>query len=180
MAVPKRKLSRSNTRHRRSQWKATAADLVPVTVEGRTSASIDDERGDQRVAADANKPGRALAENDRDLNLHQAFLFVGNHKEFPLSLKVGRQELVYGDQRTLGHFRWNNHARTFDAAKIRWQNALFGVDAFTGGLVYNDHRNLNKSHLGKDSFSGLYFNFPNIPGVSSGAVRQPVATISRS
>ena len=36
MAVPKRKLSRSNTRHRRSQWKATATDLVPVTVEGRT------------------------------------------------------------------------------------------------------------------------------------------------
>lgn len=36
MAVPKRKTSRSNTRHRRSQWKATPADLVPVTVEGRT------------------------------------------------------------------------------------------------------------------------------------------------
>lgn len=36
MAVPKRKLSRSNTRHRRSQWKATVPDLVPVTVEGRT------------------------------------------------------------------------------------------------------------------------------------------------
>ena len=28
MAVPKRKLSRSNTRHRRSQWKAKAAQLV--------------------------------------------------------------------------------------------------------------------------------------------------------
>ena len=146
---------------------AYTAKAFAVTVEGRTSASLDDERGDQRVAADANKPGRALAENDRDLNLHQAFLFVGNHKEFPLSLKLGRQELVYGDQRTLGHFRWNNHARTFDAAKIRWQHALFGVDAFTGGLVYNDHRNFNKSHLGKDSFSGLYFNFPNIPGVSA-------------
>ncbi|GAA2081804.1 50S ribosomal protein L32 [Aeromicrobium halocynthiae] len=36
MAVPKRKLSRSNTRHRRSAWKATAVDLVPVTVDGRT------------------------------------------------------------------------------------------------------------------------------------------------
>lgn len=34
MAVPKRKLSRSNTRHRRSQWKATAPELVPVTVNG--------------------------------------------------------------------------------------------------------------------------------------------------
>jgi large subunit ribosomal protein L32 len=28
VAVPKRKTSRSNTRHRRSQWKATAATLV--------------------------------------------------------------------------------------------------------------------------------------------------------
>ncbi len=28
MAVPKRKTSRSNTRHRRSQWKTTAPTLV--------------------------------------------------------------------------------------------------------------------------------------------------------
>ena len=28
MAVPKRKMSRSNTRHRRSQWKAVAPTLV--------------------------------------------------------------------------------------------------------------------------------------------------------
>lgn len=30
MAVPKRKMSRSNTRARRSQWKAATVDLVPV------------------------------------------------------------------------------------------------------------------------------------------------------
>ncbi|MEU4448982.1 50S ribosomal protein L32 [Actinosynnema sp. NPDC050801] len=36
MAVPKRKTSRSNTRHRRSQWKAEVPDLVPVTtLDGR-------------------------------------------------------------------------------------------------------------------------------------------------
>ncbi|RJQ74648.1 50S ribosomal protein L32 [Pseudonocardiaceae bacterium YIM PH 21723] len=35
MAVPKRKMSRSNTRHRRSQWKATAPDLVTITVAGK-------------------------------------------------------------------------------------------------------------------------------------------------
>ncbi|MFH8487105.1 50S ribosomal protein L32 [Streptomyces longisporoflavus] len=34
MAVPKRKMSRSNTRHRRAQWKAAAPQLVPVTVDG--------------------------------------------------------------------------------------------------------------------------------------------------
>ncbi|OZM72417.1 50S ribosomal protein L32 [Amycolatopsis antarctica] len=34
MAVPKRKLSRSNTRSRRARWKAAVPDLVPVTVDG--------------------------------------------------------------------------------------------------------------------------------------------------
>ncbi|MGV9666180.1 50S ribosomal protein L32 [Nocardia niigatensis] len=34
MAVPKRRMSRSNTRSRRSQWKATPPDLVSVVVGG--------------------------------------------------------------------------------------------------------------------------------------------------
>jgi len=36
MAVPKRRTSRSRTRHRRAQWRASAPDLVPVTIDGRT------------------------------------------------------------------------------------------------------------------------------------------------
>lgn len=36
MAVPKRKMSRSNTRHRRSSWKAIPVALVPVSVDGQT------------------------------------------------------------------------------------------------------------------------------------------------
>ncbi len=35
MAVPKRKMSRSRTRSRRSQWKATPIELVTVRVGGR-------------------------------------------------------------------------------------------------------------------------------------------------
>ncbi|MET8681442.1 50S ribosomal protein L32 [Streptomyces sp. NPDC004647] len=34
MAVPKRKMSRSNTRHRRAQWKASTPDLVPIVIDG--------------------------------------------------------------------------------------------------------------------------------------------------
>jgi len=124
-------------------------------LEGRASASL----GDERYHATA--PGQGLTENDEGTDLHQAFLFLGNHKEFPVSLKIGRQELSYGDQRLVGPFRWNNNARTFDALKIRWQTALFGVDVFTGGLVYNDSRNLNRSNA-QDHFSGAYFNFPTL------------------
>jgi len=36
MAVPKRKMSRSNTRHRRARWKASTPALVPFTAEGIT------------------------------------------------------------------------------------------------------------------------------------------------
>ncbi|GAA2736766.1 50S ribosomal protein L32 [Actinocorallia aurantiaca] len=36
MAVPKRKKSRSNTRTRRAQWKASRPDLVETVVDGRT------------------------------------------------------------------------------------------------------------------------------------------------
>ncbi|MFC5996540.1 50S ribosomal protein L32 [Pseudonocardia hispaniensis] len=35
MAVPKRRMSRSNTRSRRAQWKATPPELVTVVIAGR-------------------------------------------------------------------------------------------------------------------------------------------------
>lgn len=34
MAVPKRRTSRANTRHRRANWKATPTALVPVEIDG--------------------------------------------------------------------------------------------------------------------------------------------------
>lgn len=40
MAVPKRKMSRSNTRHRRSAWKATAPTLVKTVENGKTVYSL--------------------------------------------------------------------------------------------------------------------------------------------
>src|SRR6185295_11046498 len=83
-----------------------------------------------------------------------AFVTVGNHKEFPLSLKVGRQELSYGDERLVGAFAWNNIGRVFDAAKVRWQNAWFGADFFTSRTVIpEDHRfNVENDH---ELFSGV-------------------------
>lgn len=40
MAVPKRKLSRANTRMRRSQWKAHAPKLVKTVENGKVSYSL--------------------------------------------------------------------------------------------------------------------------------------------
>jgi large subunit ribosomal protein L32 len=40
MAVPKRKMSRSNTRSRRSQWKAEVPNLVKTVENGRVTYSL--------------------------------------------------------------------------------------------------------------------------------------------
>ncbi|GAA2509308.1 MAG: 50S ribosomal protein L32 [Kocuria sp.] len=40
MAVPKRKMSRANTRMRRSQWKAQAPQLVKTVENGKVSYSL--------------------------------------------------------------------------------------------------------------------------------------------
>lgn len=124
-------------------------------VEGRSSYSFNDER------FNATAPGLGLAENDTGLDLHQAYLFLGNHKEFPVSVKIGRQDLFYGDHRLVGHFRWNNNARVFDAVKVRWQNPLCGIDFFTGGLVYHRQGRFNESNT-DDTFSGIYSTFPTL------------------
>src|SRR5687767_6271287 len=50
---------------------------VAFTMEGRASSSIGDER------FNATAPGKGLGENDSGLDVHQAFVYVGNHKEFP-------------------------------------------------------------------------------------------------
>lgn len=40
MAVPKRKMSRANTRARRAQWKASVPTLVKTVENGRVSYSL--------------------------------------------------------------------------------------------------------------------------------------------
>lgn len=119
-----------------------------VMVEGRHSGEQNDER----------KPD---PEAD-DFDLHQAYVQIGNHKEFPISMKVGRQEMIYGDERLIGASGFNNVGRVFDAAKVRWQNPWFGVDFFTSRVVLPDNHNFNMSN-DYDYFSGAYFNSKLIP-----------------
>ena len=101
-------------------------------------------------------------ESDGPMDLHQAYVTLGNHKEFPVSLKVGRQELSYGEERLVGAFGWNNVGRVFDAAKARWQSEHFTAEAFTGRVIIPDDNNFNKAN-DYDWFSGLYVTTKAVP-----------------
>src|ERR1044071_3535519 len=134
-------------------------------VEPRSSLVAGDERdayfANPLPADKVNRKGSG-PESD-SIDLHQAYITIGNHKEFPLSLKAGRQELSYGEERLVGAFGWNNIGRVFDAAKVRWQNEWFGLDVFSGRVVIpeDDRFNVDNDY---DWFSGFYANSGKVPG----------------
>lgn len=127
-------------------------------VEGRSSLV----QGDDRFASTGPVAKRGDGPESDTIDLHQAFVTVGNHKEFPLSLKVGRQELIYGEERLIGAFGWNNIGRVFDAAKLRWQNEWFGADFFTSRVVIPEDGRFNVAN-DYDWFSGVYATSTKIP-----------------
>ena len=133
-------------------------------VEGESSTASGDERfaypNAPAVAGTVAKSGQG-PESD-NIELHQAYVTIGNHKEFPLSLKVGRQEMIYGDERLIGAFAWNNIGRTFDAAKLRYQNEWFGADFFASRPVIPEDGRFDKDNQ-YDTFSGVYANSSKLP-----------------
>jgi hypothetical protein len=133
-------------------------------IEGRSSLTYGDERS--RTGAGAvpapGAGGDGGPEQDGPVDLHQAYFTLGNHKEFPVSLKVGRQELSYGDERLVGAFAWNNIGRVFDAVKVRAQTPWFAAEAFTSKLVLpvDNHFNVWNDY---NLFSGLYLTSKLVP-----------------
>src|ERR1051325_3413442 len=133
-----------------------------VYVEGRSSSTWGDDRSRTGAGAVPGTGGNGGPEQDGPIDLHQAYVTLGNHKEFPVSLKIGRQELSYGDERLVGAFAWNNIGRVFDTAKVRWQNSWFAAAAFTSKLVLpvdGEFNTWNDYNL----FSGLYLTTKQIP-----------------
>jgi len=116
---------------------------------------------DDRAAATAPVARFGDGPESDSIDLHQAWVNIGNHKEFPFSLKVGRQEMNFMEGRLVGDFVWNNIGRVFDAAKLRWQNSLFAADIFTSRVVIPEDGRFNVSN-DYDYFSGFHAVSPVI------------------
>jgi Alginate export len=129
-------------------------DWLKLYAQGQDSEEFDSDRPDI--------PGTMGAEGDNNFDLRQAYIALGP-KLFNATL--GRQTLAYGDERLIGTSEWNNFGRTFDAAKLHYQNekAKFSVDLFASTVVYiindsydySDLFNGAKTHRNQ-VFSGIY------------------------
>lgn len=72
----------------------------------------------------------AVTSNEKNLDLHQGYADVLDLFAEPLDLRVGRQELQYGDGRLVSPLDWSNVGRAWDGARLRWRGSNYTVDLF--------------------------------------------------
>src|SRR3989338_5385126 len=85
--------------------------------------------------------------NVDDLDLHQGYIDFVKINGSPISLRLGRQELSYGDERLVGAFGWSNVGRHFDAGKVQLEWDQVWVDVFASW---------NERAGGNEYFGGIY------------------------
>ncbi len=62
------------------------------------------------------------------LDLHQGWVELGSSSESPWSVRVGRQEVAYGDERLLGALDWAQQGRAMDGIRLRLRSSSVVVD----------------------------------------------------
>jgi hypothetical protein len=87
---------------------------------------------DSRVFWRNTIPGPPLATT---WDLRQAFGEIGDFEKSRVALRVGRQELGFGDERLIGPAQWSNTARTFDAARLTLRQGPVRLDLFASAPV---------------------------------------------
>ncbi|MDO8794218.1 MAG: alginate export family protein [Vicinamibacterales bacterium] len=112
------------------------------------TVQVQDARVAQKTVGPTGAPFRA------PFDVRQAFLDLGTAKS-PVTMRIGRQELAYGDQRLVGHVSWLNAARTFDAAKATFRSKALSVDLFGASVVRILPTELDRSGAG-NRFAGVY------------------------
>ncbi len=101
-----------------------------------------------RSALSTNPPvfgGLRIVDNN-EIDLQNGFLELsGEPWELPLTLRLGRQELLFGRQRLVSPLDWSNSRRTFDLASLELDLPGWRVTAFGGVPVrirpfdFDDH-----------------------------------------
>lgn len=91
-------------------------------------------------------------------DLRQAYVELGNVETSKLGVRAGRQELVFGEQRLLGHLNWTNTSRSFDAVRASYRGKDYRIDAFAASVVNLREGDFNK-RTGGNNLHGVYGSF---------------------
>jgi len=139
--------------------------------EQRTRLNVDATADDAKVflqVQDSRKWGGEATTTDTadngngGIDLSQGYVDLSNVANKPISLRIGRQAMAYGEHRLIGSLEWSNNARRFDAIKLTYKHNAADIDVFTAkiadaGADWGNDENLN----------GIYAQLKNVPQVSN-------------
>jgi hypothetical protein len=88
------------------------------------------------------------------LDLNQAYIELRNGEHAWISLKTGRQELVFGDERLIARSDWSNATRSFDAARLTLGREGIGalLDVFASSVVKDYPTSLDRVQPGHNFY----------------------------
>jgi len=108
--------------------------------------------------------------DDNWMDLNQAYIEVKNVWDSGVYLKVGRQEMAYGDQRLIGNTNfWSTFPfpRAYDAVKIGAKYDAFDIDAWLATVTERQMANMQNAPVSTNptdrNFSGIWATLKNIP-----------------
>ncbi len=111
-----------------------------------------------------------------EIDVRLAHVDVGTFENGRFALRGGRQELVFGDQRLVGHGNWLNTARSFDAVRGVFRHKKLRVDGFAASVVAIDMDDANRSGFG-NFFYGADAPLAVLP---SGGILEPYEFVRTS
>ena len=87
-------------------------------------------------------------------DLSQAYIEFRNGENGWFSLKTGRQEISFGDERLIGRSDWSNASRSFDAARLMLRSQDHGVrlDLFASSVVKNYFTSFDQVQPGRNFY----------------------------
>lgn len=104
-------------------------------------------------------PGLPPFENVWDLR--SAYLELGDIDKKPFGLRVGRQELFFGENRIVGGAAWANATRAFDGVRAVVRFAGNRLDFLATSVVVNVNGTWDHHQQG-NNFHGVYGDFPKL------------------
>jgi Alginate export len=131
---------------------------MTVTLLPRSWWSLTFQGQDSRIFFKSNAAGQNPYTNRTDLRM--AFTDLGSVNKGSVALRVGRQELAYGDERVIGAANWGNVARTFDAAKLVWRRGAWRLDLVSAAVILPQLRGISH-HLPGDNVHFAYGHWEN-------------------
>jgi hypothetical protein len=147
----------------RDDYYALSRVRLNATITPSKSLSFQANVHDARVADKTIGPTTAPFRGPIDLRT--GFADVGSATA-PIALRLGRQELAFGEQRLLGHLAWVNTGRSWDAARVILRSKAFQADVFGASLVRSLPDAFDKSGNG-NRLAGVYATTGRLlPGAS--------------